>query len=94
MYVEQSETELSYDANNPVEREVYQIFLNIWENGKAFLEYWATQPLSRPQGKIKVRTQSPRKRKQSQGRRKARAGKKLHLGMSQRTRKETPLRTC
>ena len=48
MYDEQPELEITCDGNNPVEREVYQIFLNIWENSKAFIDYWKTCPLSKP----------------------------------------------
>ena len=57
MYVEQPELEITYDREEPVERELYQIFLNIWENSKAFLDYWKTYPLS---GKVPLRPEVPR----------------------------------
>ena len=61
MYDEQSESFCTYDGSDPVQREVYQIFLNIWENSKAFIDYWATYPLSGPpQGEIKVQSEVPR----------------------------------
>ena len=40
MYVEQPEYEITCDGSDPIEREVYQIFLNVWGNTKTFFEYW------------------------------------------------------
>jgi hypothetical protein len=48
MYDEQPELEITCDGNDPIEREAYQIFLNVWGNTKAFFEYWQTCPLSKP----------------------------------------------
>jgi hypothetical protein len=75
VYDEQPEVEFTFDGNDPVEREIYQIFLNIWENWEAFLRYWETKPLSvRPEGQ-RERQEVPR------GRKAARAGKHVYVGL-------------
>lgn len=43
MYDEQPELEITCDGNDPFDREIYQIFLNVWGNTKAFFEYWQAQ---------------------------------------------------
>ena len=74
MYVEQPELEITYDREEPVERELYQIFLNIWENSKAFLDYWKTYPLS---GKEPLRSEVPREPQEARSR-EARPRQQLH----------------
>ena len=74
MYVEQPELEITYDREEPVERELYQIFLNIWENSKAFLDYWKTYPLS---GKEPLRSEVPREIQGTRSR-KARSRASVH----------------
>jgi hypothetical protein len=43
VYDEQPELEITCDGNDPFDREIYQIFLNVWGNTKAFFEYWQAQ---------------------------------------------------
>jgi hypothetical protein len=78
----------TYHSEDPVDREVYQIFLNIWENGKAFREYWATSPLS---GEVEVCSEVPRKVQSTRGRKAKGSGKKLHLSLPRSTSKKTSM---
>jgi len=96
MYAEYDEPEFEftcYDGHNPIDREVYQIFLNIWENGKAFIEYWKACPLSNaklPERKEEQVRKKARKEK-SQDRRRAqtpRASQCVHKRMLQLAREE------
>jgi hypothetical protein len=40
VYDEQPEYEITCDGNDPIEREVYQIFLDLRGNTEAFFDYW------------------------------------------------------
>jgi hypothetical protein len=89
MYAEYDEPEFTfacYDGSNPIDREIYQIFINIWENGKAFSEYWKALPLSKPE----VQRQEARQEESQALRRTqtARARQRVHQRVLQSAREE------
>jgi len=80
VYAEQSECEIDFDGSDPIEREIYQIFLNIWEGWKAHLDCWARQE--------QVCTEVPQQEATETRSLKTRSRQQLHVGMLQRAREE------
>jgi hypothetical protein len=87
VYDEQPEYEITCDGNDPIEREVYQIFLDIRGNTEAFFDYW--REVARQE---QIRAEVPQQTAYEASLEAARPGQQLYECMLQLARLKTRLR--